>query len=112
MSFCLHFPAAGEDEQQLVQLAKRMRADTPIVEAAAIRNRLDLHKALVRVPGRLAVQKKSRYCAPGLRHRHEMPPLVQEEGVSVHGSDGTPDLQFSAQLARGRSCSACVPRLP
>src|ERR1700722_8247220 len=46
-----------------------MGADPPVVQAAAVRDRLDVEKALVRVTGRLAVQEKTGNRGPRLRHQ-------------------------------------------
>jgi p-hydroxybenzoate 3-monooxygenase len=79
--FRLHLTAAREDDEQLVQVAMGVRLDPPIVDPAAIGNRLDVQKALIRIPRRLAVQEESRNDRLSLSHCNE----IQVERVCVHG---------------------------
>src|SRR5438105_12800582 len=79
--FRLHLTAAGEDDQQLVQVAVRVRLDSPVVDPAPVGNRLNVQEALIRIPRRLAVQEESRNDSLSLSHCNE----IQVERVCVHG---------------------------
>jgi len=48
-----------------------MGPDAPLIETAAVRDRLDVEKALVRVARGLAVQEKTGDRGPRLRHQGE-----------------------------------------
>ncbi len=50
-----HLAAAIEDHEELVQIPMGVRADLPVIEPAAIGDGFDVHEALVRRAGRLAI---------------------------------------------------------
>src|ERR1700730_12263563 len=51
-----------------MQVAMGVRLDSPVIDPAAIRNGLNVDKALLRIPRRLAVQEESRNHRLGLSH--------------------------------------------
>ena len=56
-ALCQVHAAAALDQQQVVQLAMRMRPNCPIMQATALGDRLDVQEAPVDVLAGLAVQE-------------------------------------------------------
>src|ERR1700730_16065398 len=51
-----------------MQVAMGVRLDSPVIDPAAVRNGLNVDKALLRIPRRLTVQEESRNQRLGLSH--------------------------------------------
>ena len=68
LCFRLHFAATSEQHQQLMQVTVGVWLDSPIVDAAAIRDGFDVYKALFSIPRRLPVQEKTRNQCLRLSH--------------------------------------------
>jgi hypothetical protein len=54
-AFRAHLAAAIENDEQLMQVPMRMRADLPVIEPAAIGDRFDVDESLFGDPGWLAI---------------------------------------------------------